>query len=101
MNLLKNFKKDDILMLVVAFLLGYFAHRILKGCQTVEGAEVMSAADMSTAVMMKNMKNINCGGSETYKTCLEQGPGADGNLETLFNNCLTEEYNRCFSDKAP
>jgi len=32
-----NLKNNEFLMLVVAFLLGYFAHRILKGCQIVEG----------------------------------------------------------------
>ena len=32
-----NLKNDELLMLIVAFLLGYFANRILKGCRTVEG----------------------------------------------------------------
>jgi hypothetical protein len=32
-----DFKNNDFLMLVVAFLLGYFAHQIMKGCQIVEG----------------------------------------------------------------
>jgi len=34
-----NLKNDEFLMLVVAFLLGYFAHRILKGCRLLEGIE--------------------------------------------------------------
>ena len=34
-----NLKNNEFLMLVVAFLLGYFAHRILKGCRLVEGNE--------------------------------------------------------------
>ena len=34
-----NLTNDKILMLVVAFLLGYFANRILKGCRTVEGID--------------------------------------------------------------
>ena len=34
-----NLKNNEFLMLVVAFLLGYFANRILKGCRTVEGID--------------------------------------------------------------
>ena len=34
-----NLKNNEFLMLVVAFLLGYFAHRILKGCRLLEGIE--------------------------------------------------------------
>ena len=32
-----NFKNDRVLMLVVAFFLGFYAHQILKGCNVIEG----------------------------------------------------------------
>ena len=32
-----NFKNDQVLMLVVAFFLGFYAHQILKGCNVIEG----------------------------------------------------------------
>ena len=33
-----NFKNDQVLMLVVAFFLGFYAHQILKGCNVIEGS---------------------------------------------------------------
>ena len=32
-----NFKNSEFLMLVAAFLLGYFFQEMMKGCQVVEG----------------------------------------------------------------
>ena len=81
MNLLKNFKKDDILMLVVAFLLGYFAHRILKGCQIVEGAE-----------NEKNEKKcVDKLGD--YKTALQTEMDEKIEIATLATQYMTE--NKC------
>jgi hypothetical protein len=40
-----NLKNNEFLMLVVAFLLGYFAHQIMKGCRLVEGAENSGVED--------------------------------------------------------
>jgi hypothetical protein len=34
-----NFKNNKVLLLVVAFLAGFFFHKILKGCHIVEGQE--------------------------------------------------------------
>ena len=34
-----NFKNNQVLLLLVAFLVGFFFHKILKGCHIVEGQE--------------------------------------------------------------
>tara|TARA_Y100000389_G_C17015162_1_gene296085 strand:+ start:203 stop:496 length:294 start_codon:yes stop_codon:yes gene_type:complete len=93
MNLLKNFKQNDILMLVVAFLLGYFAHQILKGCQIVEGAEVMSTVDMMDEMESKNCNYVT---TPTYIDCMTKQDPQYNLSEDQFANCLTEEYKRCF-----
>ena len=79
MNLLKNFKKDDILMLVVAFLLGYFAHRILKGCQIVEG--ITKGCIVTDAAGPSNQ--TYCSKLRTEKACNSYGElvaGAGGDI---------------------
>jgi len=35
-----NLKNNDLLMLVAAFLVGYFFHKIMKGCNLVEGIDL-------------------------------------------------------------
>jgi len=93
MNLLKNFKKDDILMLVVAFLLGYFAHRILKGCQIVEGADTTDNGDRSSKwkLWINALDQVNINSSEhqdKYDSLLK-----DQNPNIIFAKYLKETEN--------
>ena len=46
-----NFKNSDFLMLLVAFLVGYFFQEMMKGCQIVEG----SSSDQPKCVPMKGV----------------------------------------------
>ena len=42
-----NFKNNELLLLVVAFILGYFFKEIMKGCNLVEGIAAKSRCEAS------------------------------------------------------
>ena len=84
MNLLKDFKNNEVLMLVVAFLLGYFANRMLKGCRLVEGNSDTCSGNV-TDMMNAMIGTGNCGG--TSAQCWH--------VDGFDEDCLKEKCDDC------
>ena len=98
-----NLKNDEFLMLVVAFLMGYFANRILKGCRLLEGIENEPAMKNKEITKVPEVKvpevKVSCEGKcydTEYLNCLSLGD-ADGVTanRAKFDKCNTARLERC------
>jgi len=59
-----NFKDSEFLLLVVAFLVGYFFRTIMKGCNVVEGVEDIDDQDNSIETRVSDLETLV---SDTFK----------------------------------
>ena len=99
-----NFKNSEFLMLVAAFLLGYFVQEMMKGCQVMEGLEESNAeADLHMCIDLQNNPPTPGGqyNKNSVKNCLDELCRGFILQPPAATDCVTKkDGDRCYNGSS-